>query len=53
MTCGFLLPERHYSLQVLLGGEGLVDLVVIHLSLIDISDISAAIPEMARVLEPG
>ena len=30
-----------------------VDLVVSYLSLIDIDDVDAAIPEMARVLRPG
>ncbi len=34
-------------------GEGAFDLVVSYLSLIDIPDIEAAIPEMARVLRPG
>jgi SAM-dependent methyltransferase len=34
-------------------GDGMFDLVVSYLSLIDIPDIGAAIPEMARVLKPG
>jgi SAM-dependent methyltransferase len=34
-------------------GDGAFDLVVSYLSLIDIPDIRAAIPEMARVLRPG
>ena len=34
-------------------GDGVFDLVVSYLSLIDIPDIQAAIPEMARVLKPG
>lgn len=33
--------------------DGAFDLIVSYLSLIDIPDISAAIPEMARVLRPG
>jgi SAM-dependent methyltransferase len=33
--------------------EGVFDLVVSYLSLIDIPDIEAAVPEMARVLRPG
>lgn len=33
--------------------DGCFDLVISYLSLIDIPDISAAIPEMARVLRPG
>lgn len=33
--------------------DGLFDLVVSYLSLIDIPDVEAAIPEMARVLRPG
>jgi SAM-dependent methyltransferase len=33
--------------------DGSFDLVISYLSLIDIPDISAAIPEMARVLKPG
>jgi SAM-dependent methyltransferase len=33
--------------------EGAFDLVVSYLSLIDIPDVEAAIPEMARVLKPG
>jgi SAM-dependent methyltransferase len=33
--------------------EGVFDLVVSYLSLIDIPDVEAAIPEMARVLRPG
>jgi SAM-dependent methyltransferase len=33
--------------------DGAFDLVVSYLSLIDIPDIEAAIPEMARVLKPG
>lgn len=34
-------------------GDGFFDLVVSYLSLIDVPDIRAAIPEMARVLKPG
>lgn len=34
-------------------GDGAFDLVVSYLTLIDIPDIAAAIPEMARVLAPG
>ena len=33
--------------------EGAFDIVVSYLSLIDIPDVGAAVPEMARVLKPG
>ncbi|KAF0178298.1 MAG: class I SAM-dependent methyltransferase [Hyphomonadaceae bacterium] len=49
-------PEGHYVEGVaesLPFADGAFDLVVSYLSLIDIPDVGAAIPEMARVLAPG
>ncbi|MFH6785890.1 MULTISPECIES: class I SAM-dependent methyltransferase [Methylobacterium] len=47
---GAYLPGRAESLPF---ADGAFDLVVSYLTLIDIPDIRAAIPEMARVLGPG
>ncbi len=47
---GVYLPGRAESLPF---ADGAFDLVVSYLTLIDIPDIRAAIPEMARVLAPG
>ncbi|MET7245733.1 class I SAM-dependent methyltransferase [Methylobacterium sp. EM32] len=47
---GVYLPGRAEALPF---ADGAFDLVVSYLTLIDIPDIRAAIPEMARVLAPG
>ncbi|AWB25604.1 class I SAM-dependent methyltransferase [Methylobacterium currus] len=47
---GTYIPGRAEALPF---GDGAFDLVVSYLTLIDIPDIRAAIPEMARVLAPG
>ncbi|AWN52959.1 class I SAM-dependent methyltransferase [Methylobacterium sp. 17Sr1-1] len=47
---GIYLPGRAEALPF---ADGAFDLVVSYLTLIDIPDIRAAIPEMARVLAPG